>query len=152
MIDAIFSIRPPFSQAILSGIKCIECRTNPPKKPIDRIWIYETTPTKAIVGYFIPGRIYLPMQYGALLDAFGYANLIGTYATGNNDVDMEQLEAMFGDKLWSAIQITEVHRIEPLDPREVWRHAPTGWRSPQSWRYLERWEATRLKMMAREVA
>ncbi|MCK9571158.1 ASCH domain-containing protein [Candidatus Pacearchaeota archaeon] len=150
MTEAIFSIRTVFSQAILRGIKKVELRTNPPKKPIDCIWIYETAPTKAIVGHFVPGKINLPMQWRALRETFGYTGIMGTWEA--NEEREVTLENVFGDKLWSAIQITEAHCIEPLDPVEVWRHASTGWRSPQSWRYLERWEATRLKMMAREVA
>jgi hypothetical protein len=139
MTDAIMSIHPPFSQAILDHIKHIECRTRPPKKPVGRVWIYETAPTKAIVGYFIPGTIYLPMQWRPLKASFGYANLTGEY---RNDETQEDaiLAKMFGDKLWSAIQIIEAHRIEPINPSDIW----PDWVSPQSWKYLDEGKAKEL--------
>ena len=44
------SIKPEYSSLILKGIKKYEFRTKIPTKHIDKIYIYETYPTKRIVG------------------------------------------------------------------------------------------------------
>ena len=44
MIEALFSIRPEFSEKILNGIKIYEYRKIFPSKKIDKIIIYSTYP------------------------------------------------------------------------------------------------------------
>ncbi len=48
----LFSIRPEYSQLILKGKKTIELRKRLPKKECKFCVIYESSPTKGIVGIF----------------------------------------------------------------------------------------------------
>ena len=56
-MDAIFSLKPSFAEAILEGSKTVELRTVAPSKPVERVWIYATAPQMKIMGYFRPGDI-----------------------------------------------------------------------------------------------
>ena len=55
-MDAIISIKPVYSRQILAGTKKYEFRKQV-MKPVDRVYIYETRPTKRIVGYFTIKKI-----------------------------------------------------------------------------------------------
>lgn len=50
MLNALFSIKPQYAERIFSGKKRFEFRTTVCKKQIDKIIIYETSPTSKIVG------------------------------------------------------------------------------------------------------
>lgn len=52
LIDAILSIKPIYADAILNGTKTVEFRKKVFKKEVERIFIYSSSPTKLIVGYF----------------------------------------------------------------------------------------------------
>lgn len=52
LTDAILSIKPIYANAILEGIKTVEFRKRVFKKNVDKIFIYSSSPTKMIVGYF----------------------------------------------------------------------------------------------------
>lgn len=52
LTDAILSIKPVYAGAILNGIKTVEFRKKVFKKNVERIYIYSSSPTKMIVGYF----------------------------------------------------------------------------------------------------
>ena len=46
----LISIKPDYSQAILAGIKKVEYRKRGFSRPIKKMIIYETSPTKKVVG------------------------------------------------------------------------------------------------------
>ena len=48
----LLSVRRPYSQLILSGKKKFELRKRVPRNRCKHVLIYETFPTKAIIGYF----------------------------------------------------------------------------------------------------
>lgn len=50
------AIRPAYAQAILTGRKRVEFRKRPLAQDIETVLIYETAPTKRIVGSFQVGR------------------------------------------------------------------------------------------------
>jgi|SRR5690554_328575 len=52
LTDAILSIKPIYANAILKGVKTVEFRKRVFKKNVDKIFIYSSSPTKMIVGYF----------------------------------------------------------------------------------------------------
>jgi|SRR5690606_4480384 predicted transcriptional regulator len=52
LTDAILSIKPVFAEAIISGIKTVEFRKKNFKKDVEKIYIYSSSPTKMIIGYF----------------------------------------------------------------------------------------------------
>ncbi len=53
----ILSIKPIYSQQIIDGSKKYEYRTKRPNCEIDRILIYESCPTKMIIGEVLVKRI-----------------------------------------------------------------------------------------------
>jgi predicted transcriptional regulator len=52
LTDAILSIKPIYAEAIISGIKTVEFRKKNFKKNVEKIYIYSSSPTKMIIGYF----------------------------------------------------------------------------------------------------
>lgn len=52
LTDVILSIKPVYANAILEGVKTVEFRKRVFKKNVDKIYIYSSSPTKMIVGYF----------------------------------------------------------------------------------------------------
>lgn len=52
LTDVILSIKPIYANAILEGVKTVEFRKRIFKKNVDKIFIYSSSPTKMIVGYF----------------------------------------------------------------------------------------------------
>ncbi len=53
----LLSIRRPYSRLIIAGKKKYELRKRPPRLDCKYVLIYETYPTKAIIGYFEINRI-----------------------------------------------------------------------------------------------
>lgn len=51
-MDAIFSIKPVYAEAIISGQKTFEYRSRVPRQKLDKCYIYATYPTQRIIGYF----------------------------------------------------------------------------------------------------
>ncbi len=49
-MNILLPIKPEYSQKILDGSKRFEFRTRIAKRPIDKIYIYETSPTMKVVG------------------------------------------------------------------------------------------------------
>ena len=56
-MEILLSIKPKFSNKILSGEKKYEFRKRKPKQTSNKVYIYESNPTKQIVGWFIYNRI-----------------------------------------------------------------------------------------------
>lgn len=52
LTDVILSIKPVYAEAILDQVKTVEFRKKVFKKNVERIYIYSSSPTKMIVGYF----------------------------------------------------------------------------------------------------
>ena len=48
----LLSIKPEYSEKILSGEKKFEFRKRKPKEPVEKVFIYESYPSKNIVGWF----------------------------------------------------------------------------------------------------
>lgn len=53
----VMSIKPKFVKKILNGTKIFELRKKIFKKEVERVIIYESSPTKKIVGEFIIDRV-----------------------------------------------------------------------------------------------
>jgi len=51
-MEVLLSIKPKSSEKIFSGEKKVEFRRKLPKEHIDRVFVYETTPSQKIVGWF----------------------------------------------------------------------------------------------------
>lgn len=50
-MNLLISIKPRYTQMIFHGTKRVEYRRVIPARPFDRIYVYETRPTSAVVGY-----------------------------------------------------------------------------------------------------
>lgn len=50
--NVILSIKPKYAQAIISGAKKVEFRKKIFKRPVDKVYIYSSSPIKKIIGYF----------------------------------------------------------------------------------------------------
>lgn len=53
----LLAIKPVYTGRIFSGMKRVEYRRVKPSRPFDRIYIYETRPTSAVVGYMDVGSV-----------------------------------------------------------------------------------------------
>jgi len=50
--NVILSIKPKYAQAIVSGIKKVEFRKKIFKRPVDKVYIYSSSPSKKLIGFF----------------------------------------------------------------------------------------------------
>ena len=53
----LLSIKPEFVAKIFNGEKRVEFRKMIPKKHFDKVFIYESSPTQHIVGWFSVSRV-----------------------------------------------------------------------------------------------
>jgi predicted transcriptional regulator len=125
-MDVILSIKPKYSDAILSGEKKFEFRRKIFKRcDVKRIFIYKSNGVGAIVGSFVvegllsgtPEHIWsICGEYGAISEA-------------------EFFEYFRGTQKAYAIKIGKYERFpEPIDPSKLVQ----GFRAPQNFRYLAR--------------
>lgn len=56
-MNVILSIKPKYTEKIVQGVKKYEFRKNIPKKRIDKVYIYSSSPQQKIIGYFNIGSI-----------------------------------------------------------------------------------------------
>ncbi len=57
LTSVILSIKPIYAQAIMAGTKKVEFRKKIFKKPVDKVFVYSSSPEKKIIGYFTIGKI-----------------------------------------------------------------------------------------------
>lgn len=57
LTSVILSIKPIYAKAIMSGIKKVEFRKKIFKKPVNKVFVYSSSPEKKIIGYFTIGEI-----------------------------------------------------------------------------------------------
>ncbi|WP_289054261.1 ASCH domain-containing protein [Carboxylicivirga marina] len=55
--NVILSIKPVYANAIMEGIKKVEFRKKIFKRPVDKIFIYSSSPEMKFIGYFTVGKI-----------------------------------------------------------------------------------------------
>lgn len=127
MTGALISIRPRFAQDILAGTKTTELRRRAPAcKPGDVVVMYETSPTKAIVGIAIVEGI-----------DDGPTEGLWKAARGSAGVSREEYRSYFsGVVRGSAIRLSGARPLRrPIPLAEAQELAP-DFRPPQSWCYL----------------
>jgi len=118
-MKAIFSIHPEHSRRILQGSKTVEIRRKLPIREIDKILIYETAPTKMIVGEFsIKKMAYHPKEYA--WGEFG----------GKAGISQDQYQSYLHNlDLAGIIEIGEVQKYA--------KPKPLKGTPPQSFKYLK---------------
>ena len=50
--NVILSIKPKYAQAIISGTKKVEFRKKIFKRPVDKVYISSSSPSKKLIGFF----------------------------------------------------------------------------------------------------
>lgn len=117
--EILVSIHPKYAEAILDGKKSVEYRRTMPdivaRWNIRRMWIYETAPTKKIVGVAD-----MCIRWGNVFDE------------QRGMLTLDEYLAYMGDMDGYAIHIVSVTRFnEPLSLAAIGLKRP-----PQSWMYM----------------
>jgi predicted transcriptional regulator len=121
----LLSVKPEYSKKIFSGEKKYEFRKQKPKLVIDIIFIYESSPTRNIVGGFSVRRIHS-----------GSPEEIWEKCKDSSGIERSNYLAYCnGTKIIYAFEIEEVFRFDiPVDPFRI----ISDFRPPQSFTYVDR--------------
>ena len=124
-MNAIISIRPNFCKHIFDGQKRFEYRKRVFKcSDVDKLYIYASKPISRIVGYFTIKRIIedAPLSIWDMTHEHG-------------GISKKQFQEYFqGHSVAHAIEIDEVVKINPINPKEVIK----SFTAPQNYCYLEK--------------
>jgi predicted transcriptional regulator len=119
--EAIISIRPTFTEAILSGRKTVELRRRiPPVEVGARLWIYATRPVAAIVGIAIIDTIFRGTPQ-AVWET--YSDRIAI-----NRVDFDRY--FEGTREAIGIRLSKIRRMQPIGIEQL-RAWKEGFHPPQ---------------------
>ena len=124
--DILLSIHPKWSSKIYSGEKTIEWRKTEPKTiHSHRVYIYETSPIKAVTGYFICHRCF----YCDVNKIENYPGALESGCVPLDDLKKYQgmSSAIYG---WFVRDVVKFATPQPLSHYGVDR-------PPQSWQYVE---------------
>ncbi|MFX1294593.1 MAG: EVE domain-containing protein [Promethearchaeota archaeon] len=124
----LMSIKPKFSRQIFSGVKKYELRKTPIKNKSDNLVIvYESAPTKAIVGCF---RINKILKRTPKEIWYAFKHEIG--------ISEEEFFEYFKKKEWAyAIKVAHAKKFKNRITLEKIREINQSWRPPQSFYYLK---------------
>lgn len=124
LTSVILSIKPVYAQAIISGKKSVEFRKKIFKRPIDKVFIYSSSPEKKIVGFFTISEI-VEDKPENLWEQF---NLIG----GISKEDF--FEYYKNSEIGYSIKIKSIEKFKRgLNPADFFEN----FCAPQSYAYLE---------------
>lgn len=131
LTSVILSIKPVYAQAIMSGLKKVEFRKKIFKRPVDKIFVYSSSPEKKIIGFFTIKEI-VEDEPNNLWEEF---NDIG--GINKDDFFAYYKEAKTG----FTIIIDQVEKFENgIDPFDFFEN----FCAPQSYIYLEETAATNI--------
>lgn len=123
-MNVILSIKPIYAQAIMSGTKKVEFRKKIFKKPVDKVFVYSSSPEKKIIGYFTIENIVeeSPNQLWELFNKVG----------GINKKDF--FEYFKNSETGFSIRIKKFKKFkEGVNPKDYFEN----FCAPQSYYYLE---------------
>ena len=131
MRDIILSIHPKYSQYILRGRKTVEFRRrNIGRKHrfFERVYIYETAPTCAIVG-----------RFDVKFSFYQETNVLWEKYRREGCLEKREFKKYFeGVDKGLVIGIENVQKIQPVLHWDVIEMAmPNGWYPPVSYRYVD---------------
>ena len=122
----LFSIKPEFSELILSGKKTVELRKQAPKKKSRYAIIYESSPSKGITGLFVIKNIHVKpikeISRRLLSKACVSSQFFGEYYKGHNEGVIIEIENAFRFE----------RKVSLYELRELMDFAP-----PQDFCYLD---------------
>ncbi len=109
-MNLLISIKPRYTHLISIGAKRVEYRRVKPSRPFDRIYIYETRPTSAVIGY---------MDISSII--YGTSRDIWKETRGISGMDMDEyMEYFSGARQAVAFIIRKARRY--LEPRQLGTH------------------------------
>ncbi|MGE0077366.1 MAG: ASCH domain-containing protein [Bacteroidales bacterium] len=122
--NVILSIKPKYAQSIIAGTKKVEFRKKIFKRPVDKVYIYSSSPTKKIIGYFTFSEIVeeTPTELWAKFQSVG-------------SIDKSDFFDYFKDtEKGFAIVVDNVEKFKKgIDPIEFFEN----FCAPQSYIYIE---------------
>ncbi len=123
-MDLIISIKPKFAKSIIAGIKKYEFRRSIFKKQINKIYIYESSPTKLIIASF--------QNTGFIYDSIG--NLWEKCKNKSGIDEVTYLKYFKGKTHGYAIIINNLKIFSPpIKPERLFKN----FKAPQSFIYIE---------------
>ncbi|SOC79676.1 Predicted transcriptional regulator, contains an HTH and PUA-like domains [Salinimicrobium sediminis] len=132
LTNVILSIKPVYAQAIMSGTKKVEFRKKIFKRPVEKIFVYSSSPEKKIIGFFTIQEIIedTPDNLWEQFHAIG--------GIDKNDFFEYYKNSEFG----FTIKISEVEKFENgIDPSDFFEN----FIAPQSFVYLEEQTANNME-------
>lgn len=123
-MNLLLSIKPEYSEKILSGQKKFEFRKQKPRRSIDQVFIYESSPSKAIVGWFCIRKIHS-----------GSPEEIWNRFKDYGGIEEEKyLEYCNNSKIVYAFEIDKTVKLDnPINPFDL----NSDFKPPQSFSYIE---------------
>lgn len=123
-MKVLLSIKPEYSKKIFSGEKKFEFRKRRPKSVIDVVFVYESRPTKNIVGGFSVKRIHS-----------GSPEEIWEKCKDTGGIERKKyLDYCNGTDRIHAFEIDKTFKFEnPMDPYEM----ILGFKPPQNFFYID---------------
>jgi predicted transcriptional regulator len=116
-MQVLLSIKPQYSQKIFSGEKKYEFRRRKPKCAVDRVFVYESSPAKNIVGWFSVKHV-----------------LVGSPEEASGIEKSNYFSYCRGRDIVYAFEIDEISKFAyPMDPFELF----CDFKPPQSFLYLD---------------
>ena len=123
-MQILLSIKPEFVEKIFNGEKRFEFRKQIPKKQFNKVFIYESSPTQNIVGWFRVGNIIK-----------GHPDDIWGNCKDNSGIlESQYYQYCNGNTRIYALELKEVHKFdEPINPFDF----VSDFTPPQNFSYLE---------------
>jgi predicted transcriptional regulator len=124
-MKVLLSIKPEYTEKIFSGVKKYEFRRQKPRSIIERVFIYECSPSKNIVGWFTIKRI-----------LSGSPEKIWDICRSLSGIKKRKFFTYCnGKKVIYALEIDRVFQFKtPINPFEIC----SDFRPPQNFSYLDR--------------
>jgi len=120
----LLSVKPEYSEKIFSGEKKYEFRKKTPKESVKKAFIYESNPTKHIVGWILIKKI----LSGSPDEIWGQCN-------NHGGIEKEKFFSYCADKkVIHALEIEKYHQFDfPIDPYDL----SSDFKPPQNFKYFE---------------
>ena len=136
----LMSIKPKYSRQIFSGSKKYELRKTPMRfNPNELVVVYESSPTKAVVGYFIIGKI-IKKPPEEIWHIF------------KNEVKISKTDFFkyYKEKQWAyAIKVKSPYLYKERITLQKLRAIYGSWSPPQNFRYIK--EDSERNLILKEV-
>lgn len=138
MTNALLSIKPKYAQAIMNGSKKVEFRKKVFKQPVEKVFVYSSSPEKKIIGYFVINEIVEDSP----------KNLWKTFKNVGGILKQDFFDYYENHSKGFSIKILEVEKFEKsIDPKEIF----DKFTAPQSFLYLEDEVASNIKEQGLEI-